>query len=1043
MAPGGAGPRIIAELAKRKIETAIKRQNIDVSVGILAPDSNSDRTEDPLAIVCDFSRPVHEGVLKETHRLAWSFSRSPMLVTVEPNLLRVWTCWKKPQKEPHKLTVETLEPSLFADGSLSAQAARSLQWVELTSGSFFRNPQYSRYFRRDQRADQLMLNDLKALRQKLLCAKPKLREDICHDLLARVIFIEFLFQRKDSQGNAALNEDVLGNLYEKGILSKPHKDLTSILGNHGETYRFFRELNSRFNGDLFPGKGETVEMREQEWATEMRQVKRDPHLRLLAEFVSGEMEMATGQRCLWKRYAFDAIPLEFISSIYEEFVTRKKVKKGGEEDEIPGSEATGAHYTPSHMVDMVLDEVLPWDSDQWDIKILDPACGSGIFLVKAFQRLVHRWKNARGKPGVGDLRQLLKNNLYGVDKEHHAVRVASFSLYLAMCDEIEPRLVWQKNMSFPRLRDKRLVTSDFFAEDKNGFCTARDQGTYHLVVGNAPWGYATETKKGKEWAELWEWNIPNRNIGPLFLCKCARLTEPDGKIAMLQPAGAMLSNRDSTAMVFRRKFFSTYGVEKIVNLSSLRFGLFKKAVSPACMIVMRPSGPLPTPIRYECPKPKRTKEDDYCLVVEPFDSSFVESEDAATDPLVWTVLAWGGPRDLQLIRKLREKPYSMIGDLEKKGYLRAGNGFKRKSRRPREPKEHPESLELPILESHEIWHTLSRLVNSGQFPPNSDPKFERFRDLENYALPLLIMKESWTAEAKRFKGVVVEPASPSANKLLFSQSFNGIRSVGPNGYDVHSIALAINSILAVYYFLLTGARMGSYRPTVLLDDIRGFPLPAPVDIGTGELAAMTESAIDERVKRMYHRLNDAEWVLIEDMFDYTLRDFKEGSQSPGRQSTRTTADTGREHEGDPVLRAYCDYFTRVFRAGFGEKTKISATIFNEETAASLPVRLIGIHLDPPGKSFVRPETIDSADLIHRLNDLNEKFLESNDPRSGGIFYRRVARIYDTMSIGGKQVPTVFLVKPDQVRYWTRSVALRDADEIAGDIMLWRGASEGK
>ena len=152
----------------------------------------------------------------------------------------------------------------------------------------------------------------------------------------------------------------------------------------------------------------------------------------------------------------------------------------------PRAEATGVHYTPNHLVDLVLDEVLPWDGDEWDIRVLDPACGSGVFLVKAFQRLVHRWRNARGRPGVADLRRVLENNLFGVDKERHAVRpVASFSLYLAMCDEIEPKLVWQKNMSFPRLRDKRLVKSDFFAEDKDGFCTIRDESTYQLVVGNA------------------------------------------------------------------------------------------------------------------------------------------------------------------------------------------------------------------------------------------------------------------------------------------------------------------------------------------------------------------------------------------------------------------------------------------------------------------------------------------------------------------------------------------------------------------------------
>ncbi|MBN2180287.1 MAG: SAM-dependent DNA methyltransferase [Sedimentisphaerales bacterium] len=1030
--PKGAGPQIIAELAKRKIETAIKRRRVDVSVGILATNPLSNRTEDPLAIVCDFTNHISEEDLRETHRLAWSFSRSPMLITIEPSLLRVWTCWKRPEeldKHLDKLCVEKIEHNLFVEESLSEQAAKALQWVELTSGNFFRKPEYSKYFRRDHRADQLMLNDLKAVRQKLRTAK--LPEDICHDLLARIIFVEFLFQRKDSQGRAALDEDILKKLNEKKILSKVHKDLPGILETHEETYRFFRELNNRFNGDLFPGKGKTEEEREKEWKAEMDEVK-DGHLQLLAEFVRGQMDIATGQRCLWRKYAFDAIPLEFISSIYEEFVSGKKE---GRLDK-----AIGVHYTPGHVVDLILDEVLPWNGQKCDVKILDPACGSGIFLVKAYQRLIHRWKRRHGKPSVGDLRRVLKESLFGVDTSRNAVRVASFSLYLAMCDEIDPKHVWQKNVQFPRLRDERLIKSDFFAEDKEGFRTSTDKGVYDLVIGNAPWGYATETEAGRRWAKLWNWSIPNRNIGPLFLCKSAALLKVTGKIAMLQPAGTMLFNRHSTAKRFREKLFSQFAIEKIINLAALRFGLFKAAVSPACVVIMRPASSSEYPIAYICPKAKHTKEDDYRVVVEPSDKNIVYPEEAR-DPSVWTVLAWGSRRDLSLIRRLRGKSFSTISHLEDAGLLRVGNGFKRKSPRP---KEHPESLDLPVLESFNDWNKLPIVVSSSRFLMNNNPMFERFRDLqENYSLPLLIIKESWTVEANRFKGVLVKTGNEGTNKLLFSQSFNGIRSLGPDGYDINTIALVINSILAVYYFLLTGARMGSYRPTLLLDDIRDLPLPKPISLATNTLETITESAIDERVKEAYG-LKDAEWVLVEDLFNCTLKDFKEGKSSPGRKPTSSMGEEHPEVENESILKVYCDYFSRVLRAGFGKDRQISATIFKEESRVSLPVRLVAIHFDSPGESFIHLENIDSYQLIKRLKKLDAKFLKSQKQRvEGGIFYQRVARVYDSIIIDGQKVPTVFIVKPDQVRYWTRSMAMRDADEVAGDIVLWQEKSVSK
>ena len=177
------------------------------------------------------------------------------------------------------------------------------------------------------------------------------------------------------------------------------------------------------------------------------------------------------------------------------------------------------------------------------------------------------------------------------------------------------------------------------------------------------------------------------------------------------------------------------------------------------------------------------------------------------------------------------------------------------------------------------------------------------------------------------------------------------------------------------------------------------------------------------------------------LFSFTLRDFKEGSASPGRQSTRTVSANTRSGERERVLRDYCDYFRRVFRGGFGDDNKVSATIFTEDGGEVLPVRLVAIHLGSGAGTRTGLEEMDSLKLIERLKRLDERFLKLvSDPENGGIFYRRVARIYNTMRIEGKDVPTIFIVKPDQVRYWTRSMALRDADEIAGTTSVFGNVS---
>ncbi len=130
---------------------------------------------------------------------------------------------------------------------------------------------------------------------------------------------------------------------------------------------------------------------------------------------------------------------------------------------------------------------------------------------------------------------------------------------------------------------------------------------------------------------------------------------------------------------------------------------------------------------------------------------------------------------------------------------------------------------------------------------------------------------------------------------------------------------------------------------------------------------------------------------------------------------------------------------RVLKAGFGQDKQIGATIFQEQTTSYLPVRLVAFYLNQPIHEGIKIEPIDSPTLLKRLDVLNKTFIEQGHKE--GIFYQRVARIYTSSQIQGQTVPTIYFVKPDKIRYWTRSMALRDADEVAADIILWRNSVE--
>ncbi|RAM50051.1 MAG: SAM-dependent DNA methyltransferase [Hapalosiphonaceae cyanobacterium JJU2] len=1018
--PPGAGPSFYARIAREKLGRTISKlsDGHGVQIGVLAANPEGDSTETPIALVCDFQKEVSEDTLRRTYRLAWSFSRTPSLITTEPNRLRIWTCYEEPPTAEANINpvieVSRQELELFNQSSVSQQAAETLRlhWADLVSGQFFQ--EHSQRFQRSQAADQMLLSNLKSVRQKL--QQNELDDDTIHDLLARIIFIQFLFDRQDSEGNPTLNTNLLDHLHRIGELSTRYSHLADILRNHRDTYQFFRWLNGKFNGDLFPGKDATEEERKAEWQTEEQKVKQ-PHLNILADFVRGYVDIETGQMSLWPYYHFDVIPLDFISSIYEEFVSKES--------------GTGIHYTPEHIVDFVLDGVLPWDSQEWDIKILDPACGSGIFIVKAFQRLIYRWEQAHPNRKIqpSDLKSLLENNLFGVDVDTQAVRVASFSLYLTMLDKIKPQDYWENEFRFPRLRERQLVAADFFQEDKKGFNSIQDGNKYDLVVGNAPWGEKSMTPLAKLWAEKNKWKSSYTNIGPLFLPKAAALTKPGGQVAMIQPALALIFNQVSTAQEFRARLFSEFKIDEIVNLSTLRFGLFKDAISPACIITITVTPPDGKPLSYICPKPVMTNEDDYHIVIEPNDINNIYPREAIEDPLVWTALMWGGRRDLSLMKRLSNE--LNIKKLQQNNIAIIRQGIVRGDKK----REKQEIKNKRILNSSKFINNNLLFLNVEELPINHDSRINSRNSFypPAFQIPQIILKLSWQKNNGRFRSVIIE-ANDKSEGIICSESYVSIHISQEYISVLNAACLAYNSKVAVYYLLLYSGRFASYIPEVNVPDLLGVPIPKS-QVGLLQ-NIKTFDDVDERIREAFE-FKDSEWVLINDLFNYTLPDFKGDSASPGRKRTHRRDNGSLEKNTEPELTMYCEYFLRVLKAGFGQDKQICATIFQEQTNAKLPVRLVAIYLNRSDYQGVHIESIDSPDLLELLEKLNNLSLQKGHIEDGGIFYQRVARIYDSVQLNGLKIPTIYLIKPDKIRYWTRSMALRDADEVAADIMMWQ------
>ena len=164
-------------------------------------------------------------------------------------------------------------------------------------------------------------------------------------------------------------------------------------------------------------------MRFRAWGASPPKVK-IAHLRVLADFRHGKVEMTTGQ-LRFLGYDFEFMPISLISAVYDRFLNDESDRKNAE----------GAYYTPMFLADFVVNQA--WDemNDEQRRKgtFYDPACGSGIFLVRLFQRLVADYCLKANKRFANweELASIVQR-LHGGDINAAAVRVAAFSLYVAL-----------------------------------------------------------------------------------------------------------------------------------------------------------------------------------------------------------------------------------------------------------------------------------------------------------------------------------------------------------------------------------------------------------------------------------------------------------------------------------------------------------------------------------------------------------------------------------------------------------------------------------
>jgi len=443
----------------------------------------------------------------------------------------------------------------------------------------------------------------------------KLLNDVVQKLLDRIIFIRIAEDRKIRPDRELW--EIVAQWKEEGKRKSIMTHLTDL----------FHEINDDLNGDIF--KPHACE-------------KADVDSNLLADIIEKLYFPES-------RYRFDAIGVELLGSIYERYlgstirVTPQRIKV---EEKPEVRKAGGVYYTPKYIVDYIVKntvgKIIDGKSPRQiaNMKILDPACGSGSFLLGAYQCLIDYhlryylehpkeaqtlslfpyWKMSPDDftLPIHEKAKILRNNIFGVDIDPQAVEITMMSLYLKAL-EGERGLLPKKQHLLPPLGNNikcgnSLIGYDIFDalpieggglgrgwddETKSrinpfdwnskaaGFGEIIENGGFDVVIGNPP--YVRQEMIGEFKAYFQNHYEVYHGIADLytyFIEKAVSLLKKGGLFSYIVANKWMRANYGEPL----RRWMKTQNIEEIIDFGDLP--VFETVTTYPCIIRIRRGGPV-------------------------------------------------------------------------------------------------------------------------------------------------------------------------------------------------------------------------------------------------------------------------------------------------------------------------------------------------------------------------------------------------------------------------------------------------------------------
>ncbi len=988
---------------------------------------------------------------KLIHRKVWNLSNAPFLIIQLPNQIRVYTGFDYSEQKPANGLLDKAD-----NRDQLKRILLNLRADSIDSGLIW-NSEYAKKLNPDKRVDKHLLRNLKKLGQAL-SEKSCLEDEVIHALIGKFVYLSYLKAR---------------NILTDDWMQKQQIDPESVFSQNAtvsELKKLVDTLDDRFNGRIFPidfKKRSALEDKYVQWVSVV--------------FSGGELtapqntpDVILQLHLPFKAYDFEYIPVETLSAIYEQFISDRKKK--------------GAVYTPEILADYLISELETYKELNREMKVLDPACGSGVFLVLAYRRLIEKEMVRLGRSlKPQELLDILQSSIFGVEREQDACFVTEFSLILTLLHYLELRDLEKLDFHFPVLHNRQIFECDFF--DING-----EQGRaqfwqrkyeFDWIVGNPPWIELKPETEGEDFARSWMNDKKNKLLYPLggnrvaeaFSWLVAKLIKKDGIIGLILPATSLF-NLESKG--YRQAFFEKHDVLEITNFANIREKLFdKRGALPAATFVYRnATGSDDKPrIKHYAPfavnqRPVQKSKPWVITINENEIQSISPYEALQGETFLWKTALWGTPYDRRIIERIND-----IFPLSLKVLCRNQDWHFRQSAQLRNKTENTSGEKLEYIQELKGGKRLcTKWMSSSGFKFSTPDA--AFNDVTNEWC--YIRERGGKAGLKTFNAPHVIISSGWRYYITYSDldfvipPFQmGISAPKHDSDHLKAISLYLNSNIAAYCLFFIVPQWGVFKQArqVSIKNVREIPVPELTAKQITKLAGLHQEIVtyeQQKIKDLISKIQNGRFNFnrqprVKGLNEYEFPENLTGNEKSKIKKTLSELHSELQKQIDVNIYRFLkvpediriiveDFFKT--RLPLDTPSKIK-TVTREPSKKELKdyASVLRDELDGfvMGESFHRVTITYSHELIECIVEItknnstvpvDKSSIKKGDLTTaalltelGNKLRRQVAQwVYIQRGLRLFDGPRIYIYKSPRLVDWTRTQAIVDAGDIIGEII---------